>query len=88
MTDEEIVNKACRVCSSPVSALNEAIRLARADERERCVNEIRKNCGPCGGRGFMSVDSQGNPVECEYCGRPMNAIRAGKGDDQQKGGER
>lgn len=41
MTDEEIVNKACRVCSSPTSALCEAIRLARADEREKCERDVR-----------------------------------------------
>lgn len=49
-------------------------------ERERCLQAVRTFCEACGGTGYGQVryDSHGNFIdgyECEYCGRPIAAIR-------------
>jgi hypothetical protein len=41
---------------------------------ERCALAVRDACGMCN-EGVADV-IDGAPVECEYCGRPMAAIRA------------
>lgn len=43
----------------------------RDKEREACAQKIRHDCVACDGTGHASADS-----ECEYCGRPIAAIRA------------
>lgn len=68
-----------------------AAELAVAEERERCMAAIREQCQVCEGTGIgghtgsVIYDDDGCvvldtrcPTECEYCGRPMAAIRAGK----------
>lgn len=46
----------------------------RAHERERCKAAIIMACGPCEGRGGYDDGQDG--VQCEYCGRPCDAIDA------------
>ncbi len=49
-------------------------------EREKCIQEIRDKCTACND-GVYDVDAEGDAVECEYCGRPMAALREGATDD-------
>ena len=46
----------------------------RAQERERCCEVIRKACGMCEGKGYVEAPD-GERGGCEYCGRPIAAIR-------------
>lgn len=54
---------------------------------------IRKACDPCGGTGIGGV-TRGGPdgetfeaIECEYCGRPMEAVRLAMKARQSRGEE-
>jgi len=38
--------------------------------RGRCMEQVRAECGACSGTGHA-----GDDAECEYCGRPIAAIR-------------
>ena len=58
--------------------MRRAAELAVAGEREACAKRIRASCSACGGTGVGGVDPRGDAVECEYCGRPIAAILAGK----------
>ena len=42
---------------------------------EECALQVRHDCTACEGTGHF-LDGTGEPTECEYCGRPMAAIRA------------
>ena len=48
----------------------EYVRRAIAAEREACALQVRHDCNACEGTGHMDSET-----ECEYCGRPMAAIR-------------
>ena len=50
---------------------SEAIAAAEA-MREACCAAIRHECGPCNGTGHAEGIHE---YECEYCGRPISAIR-------------
>ena len=61
-----------------VGMIKPAIEKARMEEREACAQQVRHDCTACEGTGHADADT-----ECEYCGRPMAAIRArgeGEGD--------
>ena len=45
-------------------------------ERERCCIAIRSACTQCVNGVFEPDPRTGDPVECEYCGRPIAAIRS------------
>ena len=55
---------------------------ARADERvkawkargEADAEKIRKDCTACY-HGVVELDGGGDPIECEYCGTPIAAIK-------------
>lgn len=68
-----------------------AVKEAVAAEMERCCKAIQDACGPCGGAGCTTEsghDCDGTeascqkncpvpvPVPCEFCGRPIDAIRS------------
>ncbi len=57
-----------------------AIPIIRDDVLEKAANRIRADCPMCVS-GY--ADHGNSPDECEYCGRPIAAIRAmkGKADD-------
>lgn len=48
---------------------------AVAAEREACALQVRHDCTACEGTGYFP-GSTDTATECEYCGRPMTAIRA------------
>ncbi len=48
----------------------ECVLRALGAEREACALQVRHDCSACNGSGHLGED------ECEYCGRPMAAIRA------------
>ena len=57
------------------AALAQAAREGRAQAFEEAAIKVRHDCPACSGTG------QCGPDECEYCGRPIDAIRAlAKGD--------
>ena len=47
-----------------------AIEAACWGQREHDIKTIQHDCGACGGSGHYDEDTQ-----CEYCGRPMDAVR-------------
>lgn len=49
------------------------IAIVRNATLEEAATAIRHECGMCSGTGFAD---QSGDVECEYCGRPLAAIRA------------
>lgn len=51
--------------------LEKEIEQAIMDEREACATQVRHDCSACEGSGHADAET-----ECEYCGRPMAAIRA------------
>ena len=65
-------------------------RLAERDVEviHKCADKVRADCEACGGTGVAGVVShemaldagerqlEGEPIECEYCGRPRRAILA------------
>ena len=57
--------------------MRRAAQLAVAEERDACAKRIRASCKACDGTGVGGIDPRGDAVECEYCGRPMRAVRAG-----------
>ena len=65
----------CRRDNNEVIALALDSFAARAVEAERegCIAAIRAACGPCLGTGHADGVEE---AECEYCGRPIAAIRA------------
>ena len=52
--------------------IRKRIAEAVAEEREACAAQVRHDCTACAGTGLVT----GANTECEYCGRPMAAIRA------------
>lgn len=56
-----------------LAALREYGDQRAREEREDCCTAIRAACGMCEGSGY--ADGSGDS-ECEYCGRPIAAIRA------------
>lgn len=46
----------------------------RGEREENCL-AIRAACSACD-NGVYAESPQGDAIECEYCGRPMAAIRA------------
>ncbi|MDE2105702.1 MAG: hypothetical protein KGL39_51215 [Patescibacteria group bacterium] len=45
--------------------------------RLEAMEAIRRGCQACEGTGYASQNvAPGQESECEYCGRPMDAIRA------------
>ena len=54
-------------------------------EREACCQAIRMACPMCD-RGHPHDGDPGGEEECEYCGRPIAAIRARDGLDSGAGG--
>ena len=52
-----------------------ALRTARAEGMGAAALAVRAACGACD-NGTAGYDEFNNAVECEYCGRPMAAIRA------------
>ncbi|MDO8610970.1 MAG: hypothetical protein Q7R95_10600 [bacterium] len=44
------------------------------DTRQKDIGAIRAACIVCNGHG--SHEQNGELIECEYCGRPIDAIRA------------
>lgn len=59
----------CRdgLCADAVDRIAQALEA----EREACALQVRHDCTACEGSGHMDAET-----ECEYCGRPMAAIRA------------
>lgn len=51
----------------------EGVRRAVEEFRERAVKWVRHECIACGGSGYMP-GSELESSECEYCGRPIDAI--------------
>lgn len=51
--------------------IQERIRAAVEAQKERDAKAIRDNCPACEGTGHADAET-----ECEYCGRPIAAIRA------------
>ena len=49
------------------------LRNARNDAMEEASHKIRADCGMCNGSGYAD---QPGVAECEYCGRPMQSVRA------------
>lgn len=47
---------------------------------ERLIAAVRAACVPCGGSGSGGPGPDGTEVECEYCGRPIHAIRQSGGE--------
>ena len=62
-------------CSGCVDVLASAITKAEADVQERCCKVIRAACLVCKGTGLADRDARSDAEECEYCGRPIAAIR-------------
>jgi hypothetical protein len=48
----------------------------RAEVIEECATAIRQACAACGGTGAAHQSGPDTWDECEYCGRPIAAIRA------------
>ena len=79
MTPEERANRICQelLQSGPSpearieAEIREAEEAARREEREACALQVRHDCSACNGTGHADAET-----ECEYCGRPMHAIRA------------
>jgi len=70
----------------------ESLATAREKEREACCEAIRANCTGCNGTGVGGWESHpdgqhAQAVECEYCGRPIAAIRARGGAAETRGEE-
>jgi rubrerythrin len=53
-----------------VNELSAQLATARADALEEACGSVRHECSACGGSGHADANT-----ECEYCGRPMQAIR-------------
>jgi hypothetical protein len=57
-----------------------AVNKSRADERTQAlqdaVDTIRGACEPCGGTGNAKGYPNPEYDECEYCGRPIAAVKA------------
>lgn len=58
---------------------------ARDDALEEAAKEVRAKCGPCKGTGNGDEYHVGYTGECEYCGRPRDAIRALKSKHEGRG---
>lgn len=58
-----------------VKALTDFNVSAVAEEREACCQTIRNDCQMCD-RGHSPDSTHEEPVECQYCGVPIAAIRA------------
>lgn len=73
-------------CSSMLDQMNAAcatllshIDAQRNEVIEECKAHIRASCRVCAGTGNADHDPylpDGDNMECEYCGRPMDALRA------------
>jgi hypothetical protein len=55
----------------PYDIIAAALRDAEKAGMEKAAVSVRAACGACEGTGHA-----GDDAECEYCGRPMAAIRA------------
>lgn len=57
-------------------AIAAALDAAVAEERAACCDAIQAACGACDGKGHAGNPHEEQSFECEYCGRPIAAIRA------------
>lgn len=74
------------VCTAPgcgcmdniEAALTAADLVGYARGIEDAANKVRHDCSVCGGSGYAEYQNhpEDEPMQCEYCGRPMEAIRA------------
>lgn len=48
----------------------------RAAALREAMERIQAECGCCGGSGHDPGSTEANPMQCEYCGRPMYAIQS------------
>lgn len=55
------------------------LKAARLEGMEEAVKCIEASCVPCGGNG---MDGDGD--RCQYCGRPVDAIRAAMGKEKAR----
>ena len=55
--------------------INKMLSQEREEERERCCDAVRSRCKACNGDGCIP-DDHGEAEECQYCGYPIDAIKA------------
>ncbi len=69
-------------CHRDLSVALKAVDQAAEATREACCVKIRADCQACEGTGYLAHNPESGPSgpydpdECEYCGRPIAAIRA------------
>ena len=66
--------------SAVEASIAKELREAILKEREENILAIKTACDACKGTGgVLAHDGSGDEIACEYCGRPVAAIRA-RGD--------
>ena len=57
--------------------MNDILKQESSNVREECAQLVRAMCQACKGSGHAAQLNEDTWLECEYCGRTMDAIRKG-----------
>lgn len=57
------------------AAIRDAMEEMKLGAFGTAINQIRHDCANCEGAGWEPTADPLHPHECEYCGRPMAAVR-------------
>ncbi|KKM14805.1 hypothetical protein LCGC14_1702450 [marine sediment metagenome] len=61
----------CKMCQ----AYTLGLIAGQIEQREKDCAIIRKKCIACD-NGIFGIDKTGDAIECEYCGRPIAALKS------------